>query len=100
MTAPTTYEIVLRGRIGTRLLQPLVDDFTIDRAQHGVTRLLGEVQDAAHLHGVVAHLTSVHIELISIGPLDANATVTFQPTTHQPTTHQPTTHHHERNPQP
>jgi len=70
MSRPTTYEIVIRGRAGARLLRPLLDDFTFDHATDGVTRLIGEVRDAAHLHGVVAHLTSVNAELISIAPLN------------------------------
>lgn len=64
-----TYEIVVRGRASARLLRPLLDDFSIDHDLDGVTRLIGEVRDGAHLHGVVAHLTSVNVELISIGPL-------------------------------
>jgi hypothetical protein len=69
MSEPTTYEIVLRGRASARLLRPLLDDFTVDHAQEGVTRLVGDIGDAAHLHGVLAHLTSVATEVISIAPL-------------------------------
>jgi len=81
MNEPTTYEIVIKGRANARLLRPLLDDFSINPSgEHpgdacgaqlvdGVTRLVGEVRDAAHLHGVVAHLTSVNVELISIAPL-------------------------------
>jgi hypothetical protein len=69
MPEPTTYEIVIRGRAVARLLRPLLDDFTFDHTGDGVTRLIGEVRDAAHLHGVVAHLTSVNAQLISIAPL-------------------------------
>jgi hypothetical protein len=66
---PTSYEIVIKGRAGARLLRPLLDDFTFDHTVQGVTRLIGEVRDAAHLHGVVTYLTSVNVELISIAPL-------------------------------
>jgi hypothetical protein len=69
MFKPTAYEIVIRGRATARLLRPLLDDFAVDHAHDGVTRLIGEVRDAAHLHGVVAHLTSVNAELISISPV-------------------------------
>ncbi len=69
MTTATTYEIVIKGRASTRFLRPLIDDFAIDHSVDGVTRVTGEVRDAAHLHGIVAHLTSVGAELISIGPL-------------------------------
>jgi hypothetical protein len=70
MSEPTTFEIVLRGRASARLLRPLLDDFTFDRTTDGDTRLVGVVRDAAHLHGVVAHLTSVNVELVSIVPAD------------------------------
>ena len=69
MSQPVTYEIVIRGRVSARLLRPLLDDFTIDHASDGVTRLVGDIGDASHLHGVLAHLTSVNIEVISIAPL-------------------------------
>ncbi len=68
MAEPTTYQIVLRGRPSARLLRPLLDDFTIDTSTDCVTRLVGAVADPAHLHGIVAHITSVNLELISIAP--------------------------------
>ncbi|MGB8857847.1 MAG: hypothetical protein WCC60_01260 [Ilumatobacteraceae bacterium] len=70
MSEPTTFEIVIRGRANARLLRPLLDDFTFDRPSDGNTHLVGVVRDAAHLHGVVSHLTSVNVELISIVPAD------------------------------
>lgn len=72
MSEPTVYEIVIRGRAGARLLRPLLDDFTIDHSSEGTTRLVGEVTDAAHLHGLYAHLASVNAEVISIAPLTAS----------------------------
>ena len=83
----TTYEIVIRGRATTRLLWPLLDDFVCDHTCDGVTRLIGEVHDSAHLHGVVAHLTSVNAQLISIAPLDLSPT-TVTPFTNTPDTQQ------------
>ncbi len=68
MPPRTRYEIVIRGRASTSLLRPLLDDFTIDHATDGVTRLVGEIIDPAHLHGVLMHLTSVNAEVISVGP--------------------------------
>jgi hypothetical protein len=65
----TTYEIVIRGRATARILHPLLDDFVCEHTRDGETRLIGEVHDAAQLHGVMAHLTSVNAELISIAPL-------------------------------
>lgn len=75
MFEPTTYEIVISGRAGAQLLRPLLDDFVCDHSVDGVTRLVGTVTDPAQLHGVVAHLTSMNAELISIARLDAAAAV-------------------------
>jgi hypothetical protein len=64
-----THEIVLRGRLGCRLLRPFEDDFAVDHGEAGVTRLTGTVRDASHLHGLVAYLASINAELISITPV-------------------------------
>ena len=68
MTKPIPYEITLRGRASARLLRPLIDDFTISHATEGVTSLTGCIRDQSHLHGVLAHLTSVNVEIMSINP--------------------------------
>ncbi len=81
MSEPTTFEIVLRGRASARLLRPLLDDFTITHTDAGDTRLVGEVRDAAHLHGVVAHLTAVNVELVSIVPITGAVTAGLPATT-------------------
>ena len=60
---------MLRGRLGGRLLDPFVDDFTVDNDESGVTRLTGLVRDTSHLHGLVAYLASINAELISITPV-------------------------------
>ena len=80
MPSTTTYEIVLRGRPSARLLRPLLDDFTFDHGGDGVTRLVGEIGDSSHLHGVLAHLTSVNVDVVSIAPAPA-------PTAHDHPTH-------------
>ncbi len=72
-----THEIVLRGRVGRRLLGPFLDDFTVDftvdtavdAGEPGVTRLVGTVRDPSHLHGLVAYLASINAQLISITPV-------------------------------
>lgn len=68
-TEPTSYEIVINGRATAGLLRPLLDDSSFDRTESGVTRLTGEIRDPAHLHGVMAHLTAVGVELISVAPV-------------------------------
>ena len=40
----------------------------IDTTAGGHTRLVGDVRDAAHLHGVINQLTSLAIELVSLTP--------------------------------
>jgi hypothetical protein len=67
----------------------LVDDFVIDHGIDGVTRVTGAVRDPAHLHGIVAHLTSVGAELISIGPSTTpEHTATELPDLHPSTTNE------------
>jgi hypothetical protein len=61
-----TYEICIRGRAGRRLLRPLLEAFTIEHDANGDTRLVGEIVDPAHLHGVLARLTELNAELISV----------------------------------
>lgn len=72
MNEPTTYEIVVRGRATERILRPLLDDFAVDQPEPGRTRLTGTIRDPSHLHGVLAHLTSVAAEVISLTPHDPN----------------------------
>jgi len=64
-----THEILIRGRIGGRLLGPFLDDFTVDHDEAGLTRLAGTVRDPSHLHGLVAYLASINAELIAITPV-------------------------------
>ena len=70
MNEPHLVEIVLKGRAGAQTLRPLLDDFTLSHTPDGNTHLVGTARDAAHLHGVVAHLTSMNTELVSIVPID------------------------------
>lgn len=70
MNEPSTYEIVIRGHANERLLARLSDDFSIDNTANGHTRLVGEVRDASHLHGVINQLTSLAIEIVSIAEVD------------------------------
>lgn len=77
MNEPVTYEIVIRGRASERILARLSDDFSIETIAGRHTRLVGEIRDSAHLHGVVMHLTSLAIDIVSLIP--------FQPDLPQPT---------------
>ena len=93
MNTTTTYEIVITGRATARFLRPLLDDFAVDHSVDGVTRLTGDICDASHLHGIVAHLTSVGAELISIGPLTPTLHTAIEPSPTRPTlTHETSNH--------
>ena len=63
---PITYEIRIRGRASHRLLRPLLDDFAIHQDRDGDTRMVGDITDPAQLHGLLAHLTSLNAEVISV----------------------------------
>ena len=68
MNEPVTYEIVIRGRASERLLARLADDFSITPGDDGHTRLVGDVRDASHLHGVINQLTALAIQIVSFTP--------------------------------
>ncbi|MEZ5244123.1 MAG: hypothetical protein R2707_03435 [Acidimicrobiales bacterium] len=68
MNEPITYQIVIRGHASERLLARLSDDFSIDTIAGRNTRLIGEIRDAAHLHGVINQLASLAIEIVSVMP--------------------------------
>jgi hypothetical protein len=70
MNEPATYEIVVRGRPSDRLLRPLLDDFAVSNTQSGGVRLVGEIRDGSHLHGILAHLTTVNVEIVLVAPLN------------------------------
>ena len=78
MNEPTTYEIVIRGRASERILARLCDDFSIETIAGGDTRLVGVIRDAAHLHGVVTHLTSLAIDIVSLTPTEPDPRSSIQ----------------------
>ncbi|MBX3286484.1 MAG: hypothetical protein R2746_16830 [Acidimicrobiales bacterium] len=61
------YRIELAGRAGRRVLAPFEGDFAVERTPDR-TILRGRVRDPAHLHGVVARLTSMGVAIISFAP--------------------------------
>ena len=65
MSEAIPYEIVVAGHPGAQLLRPFLDEFHVHRLA-GETRLVGEVRDSAHLHGLVAHLTAMSVEIVAI----------------------------------
>lgn len=83
MSKPHRYEIEIRGRATERLLRPVVDDFAIEVTDHGTTRLTGEVSDSSHLNGLLAHFTSMHVEVVELRRID-NTEITNQQKEDQP----------------
>lgn len=97
MNKPTTYEIALNGNVGARSLRPLIDDFTIIDAEPGITRLVGVIRDPSQMHGLVAHLASMRVDIISIAatesPTQENPAITANPAIESPTKEGPAMNH-------
>ncbi len=70
MPRPTRYEIEIRGCADERILRPVIDDFQVQATPHGTTRLVGDVLDASHLNGLLAHFTSMNVDLIELRRLE------------------------------
>jgi len=62
------YEVVLRGEIGDHYAL-LFDGMRLERVA-GTTVLTGPVVDQAHLHGVIARIQELGIELVSVNPVN------------------------------
>lgn len=69
-TGPTRHEIELGGHTSERVLRPVIDEFTVELTGAGTTRLVGHVRDSSHLNGILAHFTSLNIEVIALRRLD------------------------------
>ena len=70
MSRPTRYEIEIRGRATNRVLRPVIDDFRIEPTPVGTTRLTGQIRDASHLNGLLAHFTSLNVEVVELRRID------------------------------
>jgi len=77
----TRYEIEIGGRPSDRVLRPVVDEFIVELTEAGTTRLVGEIRDPSHLHGLLAHFTSLNVEVIALRRLVDSC----NPPTHSPT---------------
>ena len=71
MPTPHRYEVEIRGRATERLLRPVVDDFHIEVTERATTRLTGEIRDSSHLNGLLAHFTSMNVEVVELRRIDA-----------------------------
>ena len=65
-TGPARYEIEIGGHASDRVLRPVVDEFTVELTGAGTTRLVGEIRDSSPLNGLLAHLTSLNVEVIGL----------------------------------
>ena len=83
MPPPSRYEFEIRGLATERVLRPAVDDFRVEATGQGTTRLVGDIRDASHLNGLLAHFTSMNVEVVELRRLD-HPTTTESP--HQPDT--------------
>ena len=70
MSEPSRYEIENRGRASDRVLRPVIDDFRIEPTDVGTTRLTGQIRDASHLNGLLAHFTSMNVEVVELRRID------------------------------
>ncbi len=68
------YEIELRGHLGRRALRPVIDDFDIDTNDDGNTVLVGDVGDASHLNGLLAHFTSMNVDVLALNQIPQTTT--------------------------
>ena len=59
-----TYELVVRGEISDRFSW-LFEDMRLERAD-GRTVITGPVRDQAHLHGLIAQIEELGLELVSV----------------------------------
>ena len=62
-----TYELVIRGEIGDRFGW-LFEGLRLQRAA-GRTVITGPVRDQAHLHGLIAQIEELGLELVSVNPV-------------------------------
>ena len=62
-------EVVVRGRLGPNLVAAL-EAFAVETDAAGLTRIVGPVDDQAKLFGLLDLFDQLHIEVISVNPVD------------------------------
>ena len=62
-----TYELVVRGEIGDRFSW-LFEDMRLESGD-GRTVITGPLRDQAHLHGLIAQIEELGLELVSVNPV-------------------------------
>ncbi len=69
-TGPTRYEIEIGGHTSGRVLRPVIDEFTVELTEVGTSRLVGAIRDSSHLNGLLAHFTSLNVDVLELRRLD------------------------------
>lgn len=64
-TEPTRYEIVLRGRLGSRL-EHLIEGFEVASSDGDATVLVGWVTDQAALQGALRRVSDFGLDLVAV----------------------------------
>lgn len=72
MTGSQVVEVVVRGRLGPDLIAAL-DDFAVEPAPDGCTRVIGRIPDQARLIGLLDLFDQLHIEVVSVNPVPESA---------------------------
>ncbi|WP_168625842.1 MULTISPECIES: hypothetical protein [unclassified Cryobacterium] len=67
--SPHVVELVVRGRLGHELIAAL-DGFEVATDEHGLTHIVGHVADQARLFGLLDMFDELHIEVVSMNPVD------------------------------
>lgn len=65
-------ELVVRGRLSPELVLAL-DGFTVQTGTDGTSRIVGEIEDQARLFGILDLFADLHIEVVSMNPVDTAA---------------------------
>jgi hypothetical protein len=67
-------EVVVRGRPGAELVDAL-HGFEVRTGDDGLTRIVGLVVDQPRLLGMLQAMGDLHIEVVSVNPVDATTAV-------------------------
>jgi len=59
-------EVIVDGDLGRLLERGAVHGFTCTAAQHGTTRIAGEIADQSALIGLLELLDELHVEIVTV----------------------------------
>jgi hypothetical protein len=69
-TTTQIYEIKVKGHLDQSLWSEWFDGMTVTLSERGTTTLTGPVTDQAALHGLLAKVRDLGLELISVNRLE------------------------------